>query len=599
MDLEKLVVPITADVDNFMKGINNAKSGASGLVDGISNIGGGVVAGALGVAGAGVAGLSAILFDSTKKAMDAENIQADLNATLLSTKGVSGMTAQSINDLATSLSQVTKFEDDTIVTGQNMLLTFTSIGKDVFPMATTAMLNMATKMGKQPVDMAVQLGKALNSPVAGISALTRVGVVFTDKQKEMIKTMEDAGDIEGAQKVILGELNTEFGGLAEAAGTTTTGKLDIFKNKLNNIQDNIGAKVIPVMSALTDVASNMLSNPAVMAGIDSFINGVSNVANNIIANIPTVISYLQQLPAWFQNNQPIIIGILSALGVAVAAWAITSVIAIGSVIISALPIIATLALIGVAAYGLYYAWTTNFGGIQDKAKAVWEFLQPVFNNIKTWLETNIPIGIAILKLKFGELQNTFAIVWSWVDTNLMPLFKSLSDLMGILMPISISGLSTAFGVVWPIVQNYVVWSFNNLMNVIKLVADFVGGSLKRQFDLVTGTINNVTNAVQNVVSWLRTLNGTNVNVNANVNSSTSSTKQGRATGGQLQAGQTVWVGENGAETFTAGKGGGYVTPTNKLNDNTDMIGLLQQIASNTIDYYKLSRVMRETMLQGG
>ena len=62
-----------------------------------------------------------------------------------------------------------------------MLLTFTNIGKDVFPKATETMLDMATAMNsgmtpsaEQLKGVSIQLGKALNDPVEGISALSRV-----------------------------------------------------------------------------------------------------------------------------------------------------------------------------------------------------------------------------------------------------------------------------------------------------------------------------------------------------------------------------------------------------------------------------------------
>jgi hypothetical protein len=136
------------------------------------------------------------------------------------------MTKKELIDLATSLSLVTRFEDDSIVKGESMLLTFTNIGKDVFPAATEAMLNMAQKFGSMDA-ASVQLGKALQDPIAGVAALRRVGVMLTDAQEKQIKQFIKVGDIASAQKVILGELNTEFGGLAVAAGQTLAGRMDI------------------------------------------------------------------------------------------------------------------------------------------------------------------------------------------------------------------------------------------------------------------------------------------------------------------------------------------------------------------------------------
>jgi hypothetical protein len=72
---------------------------------------------------------------------------------------------------------------------------------------------------------AMQLGKALNDPIKGITALTRVGVSFTEGRRRDQGAMVKSGDTMGAQKLILHELNKEFGGSAEAAGKTLPGQL--------------------------------------------------------------------------------------------------------------------------------------------------------------------------------------------------------------------------------------------------------------------------------------------------------------------------------------------------------------------------------------
>src|SRR5690606_1170865 len=137
----------------------------------IAGIGAGVTAivGGLGLVAGGLA-------SSVKEAMDAEDAMAELNAVLQSTGGVAGVTAEMATDLANSLQNVTRFEDDAILAGESMLLTFTNIGQGVFPQATEAVLNLAQKFGS--VDQAaVQLGKALNDPINGVTSLRRVGVM--------------------------------------------------------------------------------------------------------------------------------------------------------------------------------------------------------------------------------------------------------------------------------------------------------------------------------------------------------------------------------------------------------------------------------------
>lgn len=147
------------------------------------------------------------------------------NAVLTSTGGTANVTAQSINTLTSSLSKKTAMDQTAIRTGENMLLTFTNVkngvgkGNDVFNQATATILDMSKALGQDTKSSAMQLGKALNDPIKGVAALQRVGVSFTASQKEQIKSLTASGNAMGAQKIILAELNKEFGGSAAASAT--------------------------------------------------------------------------------------------------------------------------------------------------------------------------------------------------------------------------------------------------------------------------------------------------------------------------------------------------------------------------------------------
>lgn len=183
----------------------------------------------------------------TEETMKAE---AQLEAVLKSTGGAAGMTSDACKDLAQSLSQVTAYDNDAILAGENLLLTFTRIGSDVFPDATKAMLDMSTAIGQDLKASAIQLGKALNDPMQGLTALQRVGVSFTQEQKNMIQGFLKTNDVASAQKVIIGELSREFGGSATAASKTFGGQLQQMKNQLGDIAAGVGKELMPILSLL-------------------------------------------------------------------------------------------------------------------------------------------------------------------------------------------------------------------------------------------------------------------------------------------------------------------------------------------------------------
>src|SRR5260221_10246036 len=199
---------------------------------------------------AGIGFLSSQIGDIFQQSIDAQAGLAQTNQVIKSTGGVAGVTAQSVLDLATQYSHLTQFSDDTVQSASNMLLTFTNIGKNVFPQATKTVLDMSQALGQDTKNSAIQLGKALNDPLTGITALQRVGVTFTQGQKDSIKAMMQHGDVASAQGVILKELQKEFGGSAEAAGKTFPGQLKILGQNFDDLKQNIGDAVVPILSKL-------------------------------------------------------------------------------------------------------------------------------------------------------------------------------------------------------------------------------------------------------------------------------------------------------------------------------------------------------------
>jgi hypothetical protein len=237
-------LPIVSKFDD--KGINQAESGIDKLgkgVIGLAKIG---AAAAAATAAVGVAFVVA----SAKQLMEIEKLNAQTNAAITSTGGAAGKSVDQINKLNASLEKLTGIEAEVIQQGQNMLLTFTNIKGDQFDEATEAALNLSVALGKDMASSAMLVGKALNDPIAGLSALSRAGIQFTDSQKETIKSLVEMGDTAGAQTIILAELEKQFGGSAEAFGETTAGMIAKFQNELGELGESIAAGLMPAVDAM-------------------------------------------------------------------------------------------------------------------------------------------------------------------------------------------------------------------------------------------------------------------------------------------------------------------------------------------------------------
>jgi len=433
----------------IIEGDDRTKGAFTGIKSALSGLGGlatkGLAIGAAGAAAAAV-GLAAGLGLSVKEAMEAQQVQAQLEAVLKSTGGIAGVTAEQANKLATNLGNLTRFGDETVLSGENMLLTFTNIGKDVFPEATQTMLDMSQAMGQDVTASAMQLGKALNDPVQGVTALRRVGVQLTDAQEEQIKAMVESGDVMGAQKVILAELRKEFGGSAEAAGNTFAGQLDRLRNSFSNTAESVGNALLPSIQILADKLLTFVQSEKFQAWIQKVADWLANelppaiqTASDFLTNtlIPavvkfgqwmstTVIPVLQKIWEWLATNLPPAIAALSAF------WSGTLLPAIQAVAqfisTSVIPVLQAIwewfsTTIPAALATLRAAWEGDFMGIRTIFEGVWNAIKTLFEIFRAAFEGDwTTFGQKLRELMEGIGKTMIEAAGSFLRT-LVDLFK--------------------------------------------------------------------------------------------------------------------------------------------------------------------------------
>ena len=183
-----------------------------------------------------------------------QRVSAQTAAVLKSTGGAANVTAKQIESLSSALEKKSMLDDEAIQSGGNLLLTFTKIrneagkGNDIFNQTVQAMVDVSTAMGIDANTAAIQLGKALQDPIRGVGQLRRVGVSFTEAQRDQIKALVESGKTMEAQKMILRELEIQFGGSALAASKTLDGSLAILRNTFNNIAGDLVAKFLPSLT---------------------------------------------------------------------------------------------------------------------------------------------------------------------------------------------------------------------------------------------------------------------------------------------------------------------------------------------------------------
>lgn len=213
----QLVFDLVAKTDRWSGGLNRGRSSLSSFVSG----GLGMLA-KLNLA----VGTLRMAFDSLAEplALATTQIQAEakLEQVFKSTGGAAGFAAEEIKKFAAERQKITNFGDEVTIAGAAVLATFKEIKGDTFKDALTSAQDLSALLGTDLQSSILMVGKALNEPTKGLTALRRAGVSFTDQQVEMIKKLEEVGQVADAQRIILGELQSQFGGQAKALADPIT-----------------------------------------------------------------------------------------------------------------------------------------------------------------------------------------------------------------------------------------------------------------------------------------------------------------------------------------------------------------------------------------
>lgn len=248
-DIRELRLNLTARSEQLTSALNDSQLAVNKFGKKLDAIGrkATLVLGGLAVAGYG----------AVKSAEDVAVANARL-ATVLQDMGFAQATDR-VTKYAEALEMTTGVDAEVIKLTQAKLATFKNLTATVgqtggaFDRATKAALDMAAAGFGEASSNAVQLGKALQDPIKGITALSRSGITFNETQKAMIAQMVKSGDMLGAQNMILGAVEEQVGGTA-AATVTATQKMSI---AFNNVAESIGTILLPFVQKLSDAIVKM------------------------------------------------------------------------------------------------------------------------------------------------------------------------------------------------------------------------------------------------------------------------------------------------------------------------------------------------------
>lgn len=293
-----------------MREVDHASAASSRSLSNVGRSGALARAGSF-AAKAGLAGVAFAAYEGYKQLRDQAKVSALTAAALKSTGQAAGVTKAHIESMSAALQAQTGLEDDAIQNAQNLLLTFTNIknsGTDkMFDQATLAAMNLSVALGTDLRSSAIMVGKALNDPAKGVTALQRVGVSFSKAQKETIKSLVETGHTVEAQRMILRELEKETGGAAKAYGQSLPGQIARAQRSWEDFSQTLAATVLPPLLELLPTISDALKKlaPALLTLASAFTAvavPLVNMTASIIANKTAMIGLVTVAGAFIALN---------------------------------------------------------------------------------------------------------------------------------------------------------------------------------------------------------------------------------------------------------------------------------------------------------
>jgi hypothetical protein len=435
---------------------------------------------ALGKAVAGGAAVGAVIAFGTsavKAATESQVATRRLEQVFRSMGDTTGVAAKAAEDYAGALSRKIGVDDESIMAAQAQLATFgavsdaTARSAGIFDRATAAAADLAAAGFGSLSSNSVQLGKALQDPVKGITALAKSGVTFTAAQKAQIAALVKSGKVLEAQKIVLGAVEQQVGGTA-AATATSADKMNVAwgetQEKVGNALLPVLEKLLPILSKLADFIGNNISWILPLAAAI----GVLAIAWNIASIAATLFGTTMLAALW-----PVLLVIA----------AIAAVVAIGVLLVKNWDTIKA------AAATVWAALVTAWNAVLGVLKAVWQWVAANWPLLLAILAG--PIGVAVLLVvrNFQTIKNAVLAVIGWIRANWPLLLAILTGPIGGAVLIIVKNwdrIKAAASALY----DWVAGKLRAIADAFRGVADTIGGLASGIADAIKGPLNAVIRA---------------------------------------------------------------------------------------------------------
>lgn len=226
--IENAGKPVPASFRAIDAAAGEIKGSAMGMVGSLGAVGRVLVAlGPIGIAaGAGIAAVSAGLAIGAREFAEHEAGLLRLQAVIKATGYQAGVTAGEVDAVADKIAETTLATDDAARQAATVLLTTSGVGAGNLERLLAVAQDIAAVFGGDIATEAQKLARAIEDPANALDQFRRMGIVFSDQQRDVIKRLAETGDKAGALNKILEALESRVGGAGAAGAGGISGGLN-------------------------------------------------------------------------------------------------------------------------------------------------------------------------------------------------------------------------------------------------------------------------------------------------------------------------------------------------------------------------------------
>ncbi len=488
-DFQKGIADYNSAVSDSSSATDKAATGMGGAWEGLSSVGGAAWAG-IGIA---IAAAVTEMYIAIDAAMETQDIMAAMEFQIGKTGDITGITSEQVIGLADSLSKVLPIDDEVITQAITMGMRFDNVTKDNIEPLIKAAADLSASTGKALPDSMKTLALAIADPEKAMRLFRDANVTLTDAEEKQLKSWKESGDVLATQEFILDKVNAKVGGLAATMGQTASGKAKIMQTAFGNLHETLGGPLLDSLTGVFDKLTNFANDPRTLDFLSELGTKIGSVASSIVDSLPDMFSVIDGVVTWLQDNQPIVIAVLAAIGVAMVALGVTSATALAPVVTAALPVIAIMAAVGAAAALLSTAWQEDWGGIQTEVKKAWDKILPIIERLQVWLGKNLPIALQILSdFWTGVLLPAIKAVVTWWIDNIFPLYVNTAMWLSEKLPVALKFLADFWvNVLLPAIQAVASWISQNVLPLFSALQGWLGVVIPAAIQILSNYWSNV------------------------------------------------------------------------------------------------------------